>query len=79
MDMYTCMYVCMYIYMMCMIWILYKHIYIYIDKYVEVSINGFTPMAGWFTMDNLIDMDDSILTFQLNTSNRISEFAVENG
>ena len=26
--------------------------------YMKVSINGGTPIAGWFTVENLIKMDD---------------------
>ena len=37
---YVCMYVCMYVY----------DIYIYMG----ISINGGTPISGWFVMDNPI-------------------------
>ena len=34
----------------------YQYVYIYI--YMGVSINGGTPIAGWFIQENPIKMDD---------------------
>ena len=36
--------------------IVYTYIYIY--TFVQVSINGVLPIAGWFTMGSSIKMDD---------------------
>ena len=31
---------------------------VYAHIHMEVSINGGTPIAGWFTMENPIEMED---------------------
>ena len=44
------MYVCIYIY-------IYTHENLY-SNYMEVSINGGTPIAGWFIRENPVKVDD---------------------
>ena len=40
------------------IWVSYTNIHIYIYVYLGVSINGGSPIAGWFTTEDPSKMDD---------------------
>ena len=52
---------------------IYIHIIVYIYIHMVVSINGGTPIAGWFTMEHPTKMDENRgCPYDLGTSMGVS-------